>query len=242
MRSLTLSALLLALPACGDSGGDTTSTTTTGPGTSTDVTTGDSASSTDEPTTDDATTVAPETGSVTMTSTTTGETGDTTTGDATTGDATTGDTPDTTADVSSSGTTGDTTGDTTGGGVSELEIAIVDAELWADCQPVVDPDPAMGSWFVEFTNNGAAETSATVIKASLSLAVDPPMIEPISVSPTDSGPLPPGETTSLEVKKLKGAAHSACEHCGEFYLLALEYQEGDVTHVVTEDVTISCAF
>ena len=92
-------------------------------------------------------------------------------------------------------------------------------------------------------HNDAAETAAVLTKASLSLlAADPPVLEEIGAHPGESGPIPAGEQTEQKLEKLKGAAHSACEHCGEFYLLALEYQEGDVIHQVTEEVTISCVF
>lgn len=247
MRSSTLGStlclLVLALSACGGDKGtsDTASSTgepaTTGSESASD--TGAGVSSGEAPTTgageatasSDATTAPTtdaSTGAVTLTSTSTS--------DATTGPGTTTATGETTTDT--------TAADTTTGATSDLVIAIVDAELFADCMPEIEPDPVQGSWFVEFDNTaGATATAATLTKASLSLLdADPPMLEEIAVSPTDSGPIPAGEQTSVEVKKLKGAGHSGCQHCGQFYLLALEYQEGEVTHHVTEEVTISCAF
>lgn len=237
MRSLTLFSLVLALSACGDDGGTTdatgiTTSGSTGSGSTGSGSTG-SESGTGEPTTSgastfastgtDASTSAPATATSTSSGTTTGEPGSTS--DATTGDAS-------------------TTGDSTTGATSELVIAVFDAELYADCMPEIEPDPVQGSWYVQFDNTGGgAETSAVLTKASLSLLVaDPPVLEEISVSPTESGPIAAGEQIEVVVKKLKGAAHSGCDHCGEFYLLALEYQEGDVIHQVTEEVTISCAF
>jgi hypothetical protein len=241
MRSLTLFSLVLALSACGDDGGTTdatgiTTSGSTGSGSTGSGSTG-SESGTGEPTTSgastdastgaDASTSAPATATSTSSGTTTGEPGSTS--DATTGDAS---------------STGESTGDSTTGATSELVIAVFDAELYADCMPEIEPDPVQGSWYVQFDNTGGgAETSAVLTKASLSLLVaDPPVLEEISVSPTESGPIAAGEQIEVVVKKLKGAAHSGCDHCGEFYLLALEYQEGDVIHQVTEEVTISCAF
>jgi hypothetical protein len=241
MRSLTLFSLVLALSACGDDGGTTdatgiTTSGSTGSGSTGSGSTG-SESGTGEPTTSgastdastgaDASTSAPATATSTSSGTTTGEPGSTSS-DASTGDV----------------STGDTSGDSTTGATSELVIAVVDAELYADCMPEIEPDPVQGSWYVQFDNTGGgAETSAVLTKASLSLLVaDPPVLEEISVSPTESGPIAAGEQIEVVVKKLKGAAHSGCDHCGEFYLLALEYQEGDVIHQVTEEVTISCAF
>ena len=236
MRSLTLFSLVLALSACGDDGGTTDATGITTSGSTGSGSTG-SESGTGEPTTSgastdastgaDASTSAPATATSTSSGTTTGEPGSTS--DATTGDAS---------------STGESTGDSTTGATSELVIAVFDAELYADCMPEIEPDPVQGSWYVQFDNTGGgAETSAVLTKASLSLLVaDPPVLEEISVSPTESGPIAAGEQIEVVVKKLKGAAHSGCDHCGEFYLLALEYQEGDVIHQVTEEVTISCAF
>jgi hypothetical protein len=241
MRSLTLFSLVLALSACGDDGGTTdatgiTTSGSTGSGSTGSGSTG-SESGTGEPTTSgastdastgaDASTSAPATATSTSSGTTTGEPGSTSS-DASTGDV----------------STGDTSGDSTTGATSELVIAVFDAELYADCMPEIEPDPVQGSWYVQFDNTGGgAETSAVLTKASLSLLVaDPPVLEEISVSPTESGPIAAGEQIEVVVKKLKGAAHSGCDHCGEFYLLALEYQEGDVIHQVTEEVTISCAF
>ena len=251
MRSFTFCTLIFVLSACGDKSDETTTetatttatatATTTGTTTGTDTGTGTTVS---EPgTTADLPTTGGAQSSGEATATTgPGETGSTSTGTTTTGSTSTGDTS--TGETTTADSTGDSSSTSTGGGTSELTIAIVDAELWADCQPEVEPDPVQGSWFVEFDNSaGAAATSAKIIKASLSLLdADPPVIEEIAVSPTDSGPIGAGEQTSVEVQKLKGAAHSGCGHCGAFYLLALDYQEGDVIHKVTEEVTISCAF
>ncbi len=242
MRSLSLCTLLVAFSACGDNGGSSTETSLA---TATDTS---STTGTSEP---DATSTGPTvtTGEPTTVTGGASESSDPTIGTSTTTDASTTTAAGTTTDASTTtdaGTTTDasTTDTTTGGAVSDLKIAVVDAELYADCQPEVEPDPAEGSWYVEFDNSlGAAATSAVLIKASLSLSdADPPVIEEIMATPTDSGPIPAGEQTSVLLTKLKGAAHSACDHCDEFYLLELDYQEGDVLHHVTEDVTISCSF
>ncbi len=240
MRRLTFSMLLTALPACNNAPGSDTQTTgtqaTTGTDASTDTVAGTGTGGTtgtpttgepDGPTSEPMTTLPadPTTGG----SSTTGTTGDVTTGDVTTtstGDATTGDT---------------TTGEDTTGGSSPLVIAVVDAELWADCMPEVKPDPVKGSWYVEYDNTAnPAATMVVLTQASLTLeGSDVP--ELIAVSPTESGPIAAGDYVSQEVAKLEGAMHSACNHCGEFYLLELEYDEAGVSHHVEELVTISCA-
>ena len=239
MRTMFLGVFLASLTACGDSG--STSTTSGSTGEATTSTTGDVI--TGEPTG----TTGATAGETTTGQTTTGQTatGDTTSSSTTT-DASTGttDASTSTTDTSTTGlddtTTGDTE-DTTTGASSPLVIAVVDAYLVADCtQPAADP--VLGNWYVEFDNvNNPAETSVILKSASLSLLdADPPVIEPITVQPTESGPLPAGEYISQEMIKLPGAAHSACDHCGEFYMLVLEYDENGYIHYVDEEVTISC--
>jgi hypothetical protein len=238
---LTFTLLLASLAACGDSGGASTTTgdeSSTGDASTvavTDTSTGDLTSGTTE---------APTTGTGSATGSDTSATtgpADTSTGEdpSSTGAVVTGTSGTTAVDE----TTGDT-GDTTTGATSDLVIAIVDAYLHADCMPAIPPDPAYGEFYVEFDNGaGASETSATLISASLSFAgADPIVIEPIMVTPDVSGPIGAGEFLSQKVMKLKGPAHSACMHCDEFYVLELEYQEGDYIHHVTEDVTIPCVF
>ncbi|HEY0136643.1 MAG TPA: hypothetical protein VGB85_21315 [Nannocystis sp.] len=237
MRTMFIGVCLASLAACGDSGATSTTSGST---------------SEAAPSTTGATTGEPTTGTGATTGTTTGTTtGETTTGQTATGDTTSSPSPtsSTTGDAST-GTASttepdDTTTtdpeDTTGGATSPLVIAVVDAYLVADCtQPT--PDPVQGGWYVEFDNvNNLAETSVILKSASLSLLdADPPVLEPITVQPTESGPLPAGEYVSQEMIKLPGAAHSACDHCGEFYMLVLEYDEAGYIHHVDEEMTIQC--
>lgn len=244
MRRLTLSLSLLgAFTACGDSGSDTTGSdteqTTAVTGSAGDTSTGTTTTGGAELTTGAPTTAAGDSESGSTTSTI----------ETTAADATGTGSPDTsTGAPGTTGTTGDSTtgegtseGSSTGGATSPLKIAIVDAELYADCMPVASPDPVKGQWYVDFDNTDNPEdTMAVVTKASLSLP-DADPVEAIEVTPTESGPILAGEYASQKLTKLQGEMHSACEHCGEFYLLVLEYDEGGVKHHVQEDVTISCS-
>lgn len=235
MRPLTFLFILAAASACTEGSGPTTDTTgtSTAPNPGADTSEGSAA----------PTSGAPEPGTTTtldLPSTSTDPVDDTTLTTAgattTTIDATTTTLPD---DGSSTAPI-----DTTGPGESALVIAIVDAELYADCQPRSEPDPVQGGWTVSFDNlAGAQDTAATLVSATLSLAdIDPPELEPILVSPTDSGQIPAGQQIDLPMDKLKGDKHSACDHCDEFYKLVLEYDENGTIHVAEEDVTISCSF
>ncbi len=233
-----LGPLLALLTACSDDGATTSASTGS---------TGTSTTSSTSPTTDPGTTDDPTgtTGVIDPTTSPT-TTGNTTSQTSTTDVITTGDTTSLTSqtDTTDASTTGDTTDstttDNTTGATSPLTIAIVDAYLYAECGGV--GDPVQGTWYVEFDNTAnPAPTSAVVQSASLSLHdADPPVLEPITVAPLASGPLAAGEYVSQEMMKLPGLTHSACEHCGEFYLLVLEYDEGGVTHIVDEEVTIQC--
>lgn len=237
MRSPNPLLLVLALVACGDNDSTTSTTSTTAV-----TSTGDAGSGETHAPTTTGTAAGDDTGATTPEVTTTGDpTGGLTDGTAATSDGTTAASGTTGSDGTTSGTTAS---ETTGGATSQLVIAIVDAELYADCQPEIAPDPVQGQWYVQFDNTGGATaTSAVLTKASLSLLnADPPMLEEIHASPDGSGPIAAGEQVDIKMKKLAGDAHSACDHCDEFYLLALEYQEGEVIHQVSEEVTISCAF
>ncbi|WAS98986.1 hypothetical protein [Nannocystis punicea] len=250
MRRMTLTFLLTSLVACGETGDTTATTVTDSTAADTTTTTAATDATTSEPTTADEPTAGTDSASEADTSTgetTTSATTDATTAVDTTGEGTTTETTavDTTGETTAVDTTGETT-DTTGDteGTSPLFIAIVDAYLFANCMPEIEPDPVQGTWYVEFDNTGNPnDTSVVLTAASLSLEdADPPMIEPIKVSPLESPPLAAGDYVSVEMAKLPGMAHSACDHCDEFYTLALEYDEAGVKHRVEEAVTISCSF
>lgn len=230
---------LLALAACSDDPGPTTDTSPQTTTATTGETPGDSTSTTGSPTTGLTTTT--DAATTDLTGTTTAPV------DLTTSTSTTDPDPITTTATTTSDdttSTSSTTTDTTTGGESSLVIAIVDAELYADCQPRIEPDPVDGTWYVQFDNSdGAADTLATLVSASLSLAdADPPVIEKIQVTPKDSGPIPAGEQVEKKMAKLESGMHSACDHCDEFYKLDLEYEENGAIHHAIEDVTISCSF
>lgn len=238
MRSTTLALLLATLSACpGDPSTTADPQTTTG-GSSEGSTLAPTSATTATSTGEDPTTSAGPPTSASSGPASTSASDDT--GDAATGSAgttgTTGEPPAT------GGCTGGSTGETTGG-AGGLVIAVFDAYLNADCEPPAEADPVWGNFYVQFDNTaGAAETSATLVSASLSLAdADPPVLEPIALSIDASGPIPAGELIEQKITKLPGVAHSACDHCDEFYALELEYDENGTIHHVVEDVTVPCS-
>lgn len=250
MRRVVILMILGWLPGCGDVGGGATTGSTTAVST-TEMTGGET---TGGGTTGGGTTggeTVGEGGSTTTgvePTTTTGATGTTTEMGTSTGGSTTGETGTTESAMTTEGTTTGETGEssTTGGSTGEgspLIIAVVDAYLWADCSLMGGGDPVQGSWYVEFDNtDNPNDTAAVLTSASLTLALDPPFEEPIEAEPKQSPPIAAGDYVSQKQTKLKGDAHSACDHCDEFYALVLEYDEDGVSHHVVEDVTISCMF
>ena len=239
MRRVVILMILGWLPGCGDVGGGATTGPTTAVST-TEMTGGE--------TTGGGTMGGETVGEGDSTTTGVEPTGTTTEMGTSTGGSTTGSTGTTESATTTEGATTGETGEssTTGGSTGEgspLIIAVVDAELWADCSLMGGGDPVQGSWYVEFDNtDNPNDTAAVLTSASLTLALDPPLEEPIEAEPKQSPPIAAGDYVSQKQTKLKGDAHSACDHCDEFYALVLEYDEDGVSHHVVEDVTISCNF
>lgn len=229
--------------ACGDSG-----SASTGTGATTDTTTGG--------TTDPGPTTGPTTSTTTSTDSG-GESVGETTGVATTstdstdtGVASDTDATSTTADPGSTTTAGDTTSSgssdsSTGDPVGEpLAIALADVVLYANCQPIVEPDNILGWWTVAYDNTaGAATGSAELTKATLTLSPnDMPSVHDITVTPTQSGPVGPGETLDQEQMKQKGAPTPGCGFCNQPYRLDLTFASGGVDVPVVHEATLDCVY
>jgi hypothetical protein len=235
MKPIALLGLisLLLVPACGDSGGGATDSNTSG---DTSTTTG---------------TTAPESTGTTAMPTSSGSTGSTgdsagqTTGpNTTTTDATTTD-ASTTTDATTGTTEPGTSDSSTGAPIGEpLGIALKDVYVYANCQPIVDPDNIIGFWTVVYDNSkgledGAAElTSATL---HLSLDKDPSQHE-IAVDPTGSGLVPAGKTLEQEQKKQKGAPTPGCGICDTPYRLDLVFSSGGVDVPVSHEDILGCVY
>ncbi|WP_096334169.1 hypothetical protein [Nannocystis exedens] len=251
--SLGLFASIL-IAACGDSGGastgtgattDTTTGGTTDPGPTTDPTTG-TTTSTDSTGESMGETTGVDTTTSTSTTTTSTTTADTTdTGVATDTDATaTTTSPDstTTADeTTASGSSDSSTGDPVG---EALAVTLQDVVLYANCQPIVDPDSILGWWTVVYDNSqGAATSSAELTKATLTLSPNNlPSVHEITVSPTQSGPVGPGETLPQEQMKQKGAPTPGCGFCNQPYRLDLTFASGGLDVPVVHEATLDCVY
>jgi hypothetical protein len=238
------------IAACGDSGG-----ASTGTGATTDTSTGGSTDPgpTSGPTTSTTTTSGPSTGEsmgettgVDTTTTTSGTTATdaTDTAAATDTDATSTSTTsgsatevDTTSTVSSDSTTGAPVGE-------PLAIELKEVVIYANCQPIVDPDNILGWWTVVYDNSQGLETSAAELtKATITLSPnDMPSVHDITVIPTQSGPVGPGETLNQEQMKQKGAPTPGCGSCNQPYRLDLTFVSGGVDVPVVHEATLDCVY
>ncbi|WP_434415326.1 hypothetical protein [Nannocystis pusilla] len=248
--SLGLFASIL-MTACGDSG-----SASTGTGATTDTTTGGTTDPgpTTGPTTSTTTStdsIGESMGETTGVDTTTSTTSATTSTDSTdTGVATDTDATSTTVGPDSTTTEGDTTSSgssdsSTGDPVGEpLAIALADIVIYANCQPIIDPDSILGWWTVTYDNTqGAATGSAELTKATLTLSPnDMPSVHDITAIPTQSGPVGPGETLSQEQMKQKGAPTPGCGFCNQPYRLDLNFVSGGVDVPVVHEATLDCVY
>jgi len=243
MKPIALLGLisLLLVPACGDSGGATTDSNTSG---DTSTTTGTTAP---EPT---GTTAMPtSTGSTGSTGDSAGQTtgpNTTTTTDATTTDAsTTTDATTTTTDATTGTTEPGTSDSSTGAPIGEpLAIALKEVYVYANCQPIVDPDNIIGFWTVVYDNSkGLTDGAAELTSATLHLSLDKdPSQHDIAVEPTGSGLVPAGKTLEQEQKKQKGAPTPGCGICDTPYRLDLVFSTGGVDVPVSHEDILGCVY
>lgn len=239
----------ILMTACGDSGG-----ASTGTGATTDTTTGGTTDpgATTGPTTSTTTStdsLGESMGETTGVDTTTSTTIATTSTDSTDTDVATDATsttanPDSTStasDITSSGSSDSSTGDPVG---EPLAIALQDVVIYANCQPIVDPDNILGWWTVAYDNTqGAATGSAELTKATLTLSPnDMPSVHDITVLPTQSGPVGPGETLDQEQMKQKGAPTPGCGFCNQPYRLDLTFVSGGVDVPLVHEATLDCVY
>lgn len=242
--SLGLFASIL-MTACGDGGGASTGTGTT-TGTTTSGTT--DPGPTTSPTT--STTTSTDSGGESLGETTSTTLATTSTDSTDTGVATDTDPTSTTAGPDSTTTAGETTSSgssdsSTGDPVGEpLAITLQDIVIYANCQPIVDPDNILGWWTVAYDNTkGAATGSAELTKATLTLSPnDMPSVHDITVLPIQSGPVGPGETLHQEQMKQKGAPTPGCGFCNQPYRLDLTFVSGGVDVPVVHEATLDCVY
>ncbi len=160
---------------------------------------------------------ASSTSSTTTTATGTGGNGQGTGGSGTTGTGTGG-----------SGTTGTGTG---GAAPGDITPKLESASLMVNCQPIVPPDPIIGSFTAKYTNSGTLPLSATISSAKLVFGAAPNTLSwPFTVTPASGGPVQPGSTLTVEHTKEKApdGSHegSPCDYCNSSWTLTVTWDLG----------------
>jgi hypothetical protein len=129
-----------------------------------------------------------------------------------------------------SGTTSTGTG-TGGAAAGGITPKLESASLGVNCQPVVAPDPIVGSFTAKYTNSSALPLSATISSAKLVFGTSPNTLSwPFTVSPASGGPVQPGSTFTVEHTKLKApdGSHegSPCDYCNSTWTLTVTWDLG----------------
>lgn len=242
-----LGLVTLVLSACGDTGGDTsgnstaTGTTTGSTGSSSSSGTGSTA---DPPTTGSGS-ASGSTGETTGETTGVDPTSTTTTESAVTDTDSTGTTDATTTDDSTGDTSSGSSDSSTGAPIGEpLMISLKEVIVYGNCMPIIDPDSVVGFWTVSYDNTQGTEVaSAELTKATLTLSPgDMPSVHDLTVIPTQSGPVAPGQSVAQEQMKQQGAPTPGCGFCNKPFRLDLTFTSGGVEVPVVHEDILGCVF
>lgn len=151
-----------------------------------------------------------------------------------------------------SGTTSATTGaSTTGGGASEISAELLSGKFFMNCEPVVGPDPIMGSFDVEYENTGTNSGLLTVSSAALTI-LGPnggTLTWAFDVGPQSSQPIGPGEKQTVTHTKVAGSGMGTpnivnpCSLCNGTWSLAVGWSDGVTGTAATSNLgNVVCAF
>lgn len=135
-------------------------------------------------------------------------------------------TSSTSTSTSSSGSTG--AGGSAPGGVTPT---LESMQLYVNCQPIVAPDPILGSFTAKYANSAAAPASATITSAKLTLGTAPnAVVWPFTVTPKGGGPVQPGSTLSVQHTKEAnpngGEGAGPCSFCNSTWSLSVTWDLG----------------
>lgn len=134
----------------------------------------------------------------------------------------------TTISSSSSTSTGDG-----GGTLSDIDPTITEALIFADCQPIVGPDPIGGTIEVDYVNTGDAAGTLTVTGVGLQLMQNNMTLDwTFEVMPATVGPVAPMSTLPMTHTKVVGSgsgtkAGAPCDFCGAPGILFVDYQDDE---------------
>lgn len=154
----------------------------------------------------------------------------TTTTTTTSGTSTSAATTTTTSSSSASSTSASASTGQGGGTLSDITATITDAQMFANCQPVVGPDPIGGSFDADYVNAGDAPGTLTVMGVGMQLTQDNMMLDWIfEITPDAIGPVDPMSTESVTHTKVNGSGSGTggmpCDYCGAPGILYVDYQD-----------------
>jgi hypothetical protein len=135
-----------------------------------------------------------------------------------------------------------------GSSPSEITADIVDVVLYADCMPIIDPDPINGTIDVDYTNTGSADGTLTVTEARLEITgIDATLIWTFDLDPATSGVVPAMDQASVTHTKVAGSgmgnSEPPCGYCGGMGTVTVTWTDGmGGTTQATEPATLECAF
>ncbi|MBL9023161.1 MAG: hypothetical protein JNL21_13255 [Myxococcales bacterium] len=178
--------------------------------------------------------------------------GGTMTTTSTTGSSTTSTTGSkmTTSSSTSSSSTSTGTGGEGGSSPSDVEATITDVALFADCMPIVGPDPMNGSFDATFTNSGGTATTMTVTGARLELTeMAETLVWSFDVTPASTGSVPAMGMISATFTKVTDSGSGTgttgpCGVCGAAGQLFVDFadDQGGTASATAPVEMFGCAF
>jgi hypothetical protein len=133
-----------------------------------------------------------------------------------------------TGSTGAGGAGGQGTGGAAPGGITPT---LESSQFGVNCQPIVAPDPILGSFTAKYANSGAGPLGATVSSAKLTFSAGPnSAVWPFTVSPPGGGPVQPGTTLSVEHTKQNnpggGRGAEPCSFCNGTWTLSVTWDLG----------------
>lgn len=130
------------------------------------------------------------------------------------------------------------------GAAGPIIATILSAELFADCQPVVGPDPITGQIVVAYDNTGSTAGSLELAQADIIFAsAAEAWVFPISLAPTSSGVVAGfGDATVFHEKgSTDGDSSFVCQLCGMEGTASLRFIAEDGLETTTmQEFTLGC--
>jgi hypothetical protein len=126
-------------------------------------------------------------------------------------------------------------------------ITLIVKDLYADCMPMVPPDPLTLIGHAELLNNGSIAVGPIQFTAGRILRATGEELGAFSVKPIAAYVIKPGEGLSPAIEKVPGSLTPAfdCSSCGKPVRVELAYAGAGLpagAKIISADVTIGCAY